>query len=945
MKKRFIATVLALCLTAGLCAPAGAADGEDTRLRTLRVSVNGDVYQSLALLEGANGNIWLPAATVVEFLEECPETREIDGTLWGDVSAAADSCVYDEALGSLYIWNGLPEVGEAADVLYPEFGEPSDRTLTYREFFGMLDEAVKLANQEKLAQWQTVLPQARESEREMSRFEGAEAILHMVVTLGGEYSEFNADWSGIHSEMGDGIWEEVGRVPNHEDLIPDPHPPYTLGGFQEAQYVHNNTTWGAEGVATCYTYGRVSLVSGRILFDYDREARSMHFDQPLTARAAAQALTRLVDSVSTSPHTQTTYTLNDPTALHYDEGIITPELLAWAEEMPAVSGDNPPRWNGVVMSQFGDYNNHNLLERNYFENSAKKLSELGFNSIRYMFTYQTLFNKGVTQVDVNKLRHLDQLVAYAMRYRIHLTLVTFSMPGRWTENYEDFTSQGEFDLFKDPVKQEQANAIWRMLATRYQDVPSSVLSFQPLWEVLNYNLSTGLSYDPYGPEDVAPVYAGLVETIHECDSDRLVICEPTANNNPEQIVSGSQAIWDAVRKLGNVQMLSNFCSTAYVYAEMPGTAGAHIDFWTHSMFKPSYPVTIYCLKNWVSQGYPLILNGGLPAGTQIEWYLDNSTDGTLEILSDSGTIYSEQLFTKTYNHVKGPLSGYYPYSESDKKIAFTLPANTGSVQFTFSGSTPFNWCGLKLTLPAEYAQERWWYTSGYDQYQEGESDYKPPEKRPTSEILLCPRWSEDNVDTATIHADTLTYTTRTVLEEANRDSIFQWGQAISRFAPGSATRIESAAFSLGTDYPSALAYYGDFLDMCDEYGIGWFSNDFHANGFFRFEGDWDSLFPGSEYTACADGQALKEMLQLYQSHMPVRIPASQMAVNYEGAPKDGRLFLAGYDGNGRMASLEEHGLAGSGGGFLFLPQEGVDYRAFLVDGQFRPVGQVWFDKS
>lgn len=939
MKKRSVAILLTLCLLAGLCVPAVGAEAGFVPLGTLRVSVNGDVYQSMALLEETSGKVWLPAATVEEFLGKCPKTREIDGALWGDVSAAADSCVYDETLDSLYLWDGLPEVGEAAEVLYPEFGEPSDRPLTYREFFGMLDEAVKLADPGKLAQWQDVLPLARVSQRMMSRFEGAEAILHMAVTLGGEYSEFNTDWSTIHSELGERIWDEVGHVPNHEDLIPDPHPPYTLGGFHEAEYVYDGM-WGLEGVATCYTYGRVSLVSGRILFDYDREAHSMHVDQPLTARAAAQALTRLIDSVSTSPHAQRTYALDDPTALHYDEGIITPELLAWAEEMPAVSGDAPPQWNGVVMSRGGDYNQHTLLDRDYFERSAKKLSELGFNSIRYMFTYQTLFDREVTQVDVSRLRHLDQLVAYAMRYRIHLTLVTFSMPGRWVENYEDYTSVGEFDLFTDPVKQEQANAIWRVLATRYKDVPSSVLSFQPLWEVLNFNLSTGLPYDPYGPDDVAPVYAGLVAAIHACDSSRPVLCEATPTNDPEQAVSEAETIWNAVQPLGNVQLLSNFCSMAYVYAEMPGTAGAHLDFWTHSMFKPSYPVTIYCLKNWISQGYPLILNGGLPAGTQIEWYLDNSTSGTLQISSDSGTVYREQLSTKTYNHVKGPLSGYYPYSESDKKIAFTLPADTEAVQFTFSGSTPFNWCGLKLTLPEEYAQERWWYTSAYDQYQEGETDYKPPEKRLTSEILICPRWSADNVDTATIHADALNYTTRTVLDEASRNSIFHWGQIVSSFAPGSATRIESAAFSLGTDYPSALAYYSDFLDMCDEYGIGWFSNDFHANGFFRFAGDWDPLFPGAAYTPCAGGQALKEMLQLYQSHTPVQIPASQRMVNYEGAPEDGRLLLAGYEPNGKMVSLEERVLDGTSGSFLFIPKEGLDYQAILVDGLFRPAGQT-----
>ena len=47
MKKRFVTILLALCLLAGLCAPAAAAADGYTRLGTLRVAVNGDIYQSM----------------------------------------------------------------------------------------------------------------------------------------------------------------------------------------------------------------------------------------------------------------------------------------------------------------------------------------------------------------------------------------------------------------------------------------------------------------------------------------------------------------------------------------------------------------------------------------------------------------------------------------------------------------------------------------------------------------------------------------------------------------------------------------------------------------------------------------------------------------------------------------------------------------------------------
>ena len=62
-----------------------------------------------------------------------------------------------------------------------------------------------------------------------------------------------------------------------------------------------------------------------------------------------------------------------------------------------------------------------------------EVANWGFNSARVMITYQTLFDMDVNQVDLNKLRQVDQLVATAMRYNIHLNLATFTMPGRWAK--------------------------------------------------------------------------------------------------------------------------------------------------------------------------------------------------------------------------------------------------------------------------------------------------------------------------------------------------------------------------------------------------------------------------------------------------------------------------------------------------------------------------------
>lgn len=869
MRKKLLSTLLALCVLLELCVPAVAANAHYKDLGALRVAMNGDIYQSKALLEESTGKVYLPAATVEEFLGRCPVKVTVNGASWGDVSAAVDSCVYDAPLGSLYIWDSLPDMLDAADILHPEFGAATDKPITYRQFFTMLDAAVKLADPAKLSAWQAKLPQARVSDRQMSRLEGAEAMLYLAATLGEAYTEFNTHWQTYSEEMGEGAWTETERVPYHNDLIPDPNP-YNLGGFQQDTYVYE---WALDALATFYTIGRCSLISNATLYDYDREAHSLHLDQPLTAKAAAAALTRLVDSVEKSALPQTV-ALTAPAATHYDESILTPELLEWSKKLPVASSDT--MWNGAVLGY--DYNVRHI-DVSGIPLYVRKLSEYGFNCVRYMLTYETLFDRKVTSVNLDELRKLDQLVAYAIRYRIHLNLVTFSMPGRWVENYEDYTDKGEFDLFTNPERQAEARAVWRLLATRYADVPSSALSFQPLWEVLNQNLSTGLSGEPYTAEDVAPVYADLVKTIRACDPDRLIIYEPTPNNGVEGTVEESQPTKQAMEQFDNVQLLTNFCSNAYVYAEMTAESDANIDNCNHSMFKPSYPVTVYDVQERITRNAPLVLKGDLPAGTRIELYLDRNTGGTCQILADGKSIYSENLAQRGYT-VEARLSGYYPYAKSDKKIAVTLSSDAETVSLTFTGDE-LRWSGMNVILPEEYAVERWWYTSGYDIFL-GLEEERPPEKRKTSDIMLCPTGSDDT-GPITIDAKNVSFTSGAVLDEASREQIFDWGHTISAFAPGSAARLERACFTLGTDYASALAYYGDILDMCGEYGLGWFINETcDMVGLFQPQlpgrDVWDlyeRFYSGAKYTTCADGWTLKEMLQVFQGHMPVETPASQ----------------------------------------------------------------------
>lgn len=262
---------------------------------------------------------------------------------------------------------------------------------------------------------------------------------------------------------------------------------------------------------------------------------------------------------------------------------------------------------------------------------------------------------------------------------------------------------------------------------------------------------------------------------------------------------------------------------------------------------------------------------------------------------------------------------------------------------------------MDICLPESYAVERWWYPSAYDQFLEGGEGPLEVERRLTSNIQISP--NSDQPGEITIHADTVSYTTEDITAQSNRNTINAWGQAISQFAPGSATRIERAAFSLGTGYASALDYYGDCLEMCNAYGLGWFTNDYCFYEMFQpyyKAGSSAKSYAGSSYCQCADGMVLKEMLQMYQEHMlpPAVLPEAEEEVDLvvgdswysspEGVVVSGTLtyhrsgaatlYCAFYDGNGKLLSVSAQNAAQGEQTFRILGQsESKSAKCFLVD--------------
>lgn len=835
--------------------------------KEFRITVDGTLYQTKAYIS-KNSEVYVTSSAAKKLLGKTPaNTVKIKGTTYASLSNFAQQCKvasyeFDKVMQAAYIWTkSNNNFSDENRIKYYALGTPSDKQITYKEFFKLLDHTIKIADSKKSAKWQTTLKEARASNRKMTRVEGMMAILRAAITLGSNYSEFNKDWFAINDAIGEKCWTEIDEIlksVNIYQYMDNPYP-YDQGGFQQAEYVYDG--WDFVGVAYRYSFGRVSLLNQKTLFDYDATNKTMHLGSYMTYSDALNALSRFLDSVEQAENQY--ISLLDKQAVTYDPSIITADLLKQSKQMPEIKDGDVSDWCGFVIG--GDYENREINTIK-FDSDAKHMSEWGFSCVRYMITYQSLFDQKVTRVDEAKLKQLDRIVASAIKYNIHLNLVTFTIPGRWSDtNHSTFTSTGEFDLFTNQERQKEAYAVWDLLAKRYQHVPSSVLSFCPLWEAQNYSLSTGLPVVAYTPEQVAVIYEKLVSTIKKYGKDRLVVYEATANNDSTSIIRESEAVKAAIEgKHQNVQMITNFCENSYVYADMTAVEGEHIDNNNHSGFKQTYPTTIYGAKNSLGQNETLEFNGDLVRGTTLKLYLRKvEGQGNFVITGDGKELYNEQLATKTYK-ADNPFSRFYPYAESDKCINITLNNNMERLTIQYSGDY-WEWSGIDVTLPKKYEVERWWNASSYDLFLQGKEETLAaisPMLKKTSNIRISPN-SYDSGDKITIHSN-ISYTSNAIVAQANKETINQWGDVIVKFAPSSLVRCEAASFS-GTDLQSALSYYEDFLAMCKNKDLGWLVNDYDA--IIAYGADFSRFkFGGAQPVLYGENYLLADLLKLYQKY-------------------------------------------------------------------------------
>lgn len=809
--RRLLALILALTLLFSATPVAAAVNVKD-----IRVVVDGKVKTFNAKLSGGD---WYLKPDDIKAALGVDVKATLDGYVnLRDVARKANiSYEHDGVLNAAYIWKDEPYADDASGdfdravslgLVPANLKTNTGRQISANEFRTLLSTVVEKLVPGNVSQFEKNVTQYN---KPLLRGEGFVMGYFAAVCVGA--NTWNNDFDHKKAD-GNDFWDESGY--QMDKLFPHIWDgPVKFSGDSDNKWKDYYTA------AFLWSFWHSSPYSGHQVFDYDETAGSMRTKRPLTVSEAVCAAVRIYDSY-TDPAKY--ISLSDAKAIKYDSTIITDKLLKKAKSLPAITKGNLPVWKGFVLSDGGDYNSTDIVES---EKDLRNIANWGFNSVRIMLTYQTLFDKNVNSVNVSNLKKLDTLIAAAIKYNLHIDVLTFSLPGRWTL-FDDkaYKTVGSLDLFTNPDRQKEANAVWALLSERYKNIPGATLSFCPIWEAQNHDLSSGLPVTPYTCDDVAKVYCQLIDTIKKYDPDRFVIFEPTPDNSSEYFIKASDTIKNTIQsKYPDALMMANFCENPFVYAEMTAVQGENIDNNNHSMFKPAYPTTIYATQYHIDNGSSLDMNGALVAGTKLDIYL-SKVDGTgnFGITADGKTLYSESLSTANYN-VEAPLSRYYPYAKSDKLVSVTLNSDVKNLRISYSGNW-FEWSGIDVTLPAEYKVKRWWFPSGFDAMLNGADGTRQlaPALKDTSTIMLSPN-SYSGGRTITINPD-VTYTTPEIFAQSNKQTIENWAKAMSGYSSNLIVRFENAGFDIGCTQDSVLKYYSDLLSTFDKYDFSWYSNDY-----------------------------------------------------------------------------------------------------------------------
>lgn len=228
-----------------------------------------------------------------------------------------------------------------------------------------------------------------------------------------------------------------------------------------------------------YALTRFDRKTGEKIMTWD-ENRNLRFNDSMSVQEVLETALRYYHALEPK---QDYIAYGEP--IHYDESIITPDLLAKETSLPDASCQHlPAEWHGVALSVTGQTDN--LPQAHELD----VIKNAGFNFVTYTFDAKNYHGREAERtygkdahpygLNENRLKELDQLLAWCMERDIHLNLVCL-----FGHDWPYYAKENVF--VKDPENARGLAQFWNAIARRYADIPNNYLSFTPMKWVYGAN--------------------------------------------------------------------------------------------------------------------------------------------------------------------------------------------------------------------------------------------------------------------------------------------------------------------------------------------------------------------------------------------------------------------------------------------------------------------------
>lgn len=314
-------------------------------------------------------------------------------------------------------------------------------------------------------------------------------LADLEMTYGGEYKNYEQWFADTNSwEMGQYLsfyWERLGMNINWIDGSDNMFRSSGFGGEHELCADNDLETNGLALIYGCMVY---DSLTGEKYFTLD-EGPLLNFSREVSVGEAVQYA--LVYYNFPNPMAYPNFAAPEEVG-KYNEEIITADLLEKETDLPAAScGELPANWHGVVMDDLIILEENSHEENRIFEYEIQAVKDAGFNYIgleldfnwledSYIYLPHKYAYNGLAKaedegkIDLDRLEHIDQVLAWCMEYDIHLNLRCIGVGG-----FGDFSKYGDQcrAVANAGNYKEKLAAKWGAIARRYTDIPNEYLSF------------------------------------------------------------------------------------------------------------------------------------------------------------------------------------------------------------------------------------------------------------------------------------------------------------------------------------------------------------------------------------------------------------------------------------------------------------------------------------